>query len=334
MAIVAQFWALGFVLAGRAARPSVRRWSSPGGQRVLALAPHPDDEAIGCGGALALHHACGDAISIAYITDGRRSRALGLAPEEMAGRRRQEAMAAAAALGASPEWLGFAEGEWTDAQLRASLRALLRRHAPQIVYAPSLVDFHPEHVRVAQALADALADAPGEPLVRVYQVQVPLTAILTNLVADTSSVIEQSAGALRAYVTQRGNVGRAIRQRRYAAARYGLRQHAEEFWELPAQQYAALHLDTSFAESAKGREKTRSLGVQRDAPNLKNRNAGDRARRARPGGTFRGLRFYPFSDPLAYLRGRADRRRIAGLVQGYHTHMAGASEALGDRGDD
>jgi LmbE family N-acetylglucosaminyl deacetylase len=282
MAIVAQLWALGFVLAGRAARSSVRHWSSPGGQRVLALAPHPDDEAIGCGGALALHRACGDAISIAYITDGRRSRALGLAPEEMAGRRRQEAMAAAAALGASPEWLGFAEGEWTDAQLRASLQTLLRRLAPQIVYAPSLVDFHPEHVRVAQALVQALADAPGEPLVRVYQVQVPLTAILTNLVADTSCVIEQSAAALRAYVTQRGNVGRAIRQRRYAAARYGLRQHAEEFWELPARQYAALHLHM----------------------------------RGWSGDAFRGLRFYPLSDPLAYLHGRAERRRLAQLLRG------------------
>ncbi len=135
------------------------------------------------------------------------------------------------------EWLGFAEGEWTDEQLRASLRALLGQLAPQVIYAPSLVDFHPEHVRVARALA-ALADAPGEPLVRVYQVQVPLTAILTNLVAETSSVAEQSAAALRAYVTQRGNIGRAIRQRRHTAARYGLGQHAEEFWELSAQQYA------------------------------------------------------------------------------------------------
>jgi LmbE family N-acetylglucosaminyl deacetylase len=278
MAVVEQCWALGFALAGRVARPDARRWSSIGGQRVLAVAPHPDDETIGCGGALALHTAYGDAVCIVYVTDGRRSRALGLGPEEMAGRRRAEAMASAAALGADRvEWLGLAEGEWDDGQLQASLQALLGQLAPQIVYAPSRVDFHPEHARVARVLALALADAPADTRVRIYQVQVPLTPPLTNLVADTSSVIAKNATALGAYVTQRGNIGRAIRQRRYAAALYGLERQAEEFWELSAQQYVMLHRDLS--------------GWSGDA--------------------FRGLRFYPFSDPLAYLRGRAGRRRMA-----------------------
>jgi LmbE family N-acetylglucosaminyl deacetylase len=295
MAIVEQFWLLGFALASRVVRPAARRWSSPGGQRVLAVAPHPDDEAIGCGGALARHRACGDQVCIAYITDGRRSRALGLGPAEMAVRRRAEASESAAALGVGRvEWLGLAEGEWTDEQFQASLRALLRQFAPQIVYAPSRVDFHPEHARVACALALALADAPAETRVRVYQVQVPLTPALTNLVVDISGVIAQNTAALHAYATQRSNIGRAIRQRHYAAALYGLKRQAEEFWELSIKQYAALHADL-------------------------NGWSGD---------IFRGLRFYPFSDPLAYLRGRAERRRVADLVQGAHAHEAGRSEML------
>jgi LmbE family N-acetylglucosaminyl deacetylase len=295
MAIVEQFWLLGFALAGRAMRPAARRWSSPGGQRVLAVAPHPDDEAIGCGGALARHSACGDQVCIAYITDGRRSRALGLGPAEMAVRRRAEAMESAAALGAGRvEWLGLAEGEWTDEQFRASLRALLRQLAPQLIYAPSRVDFHPEHARVACALALALADAPADTRVRVYQVQVPLTPALTNLVADISGVIAANTAALRAYATQQINVGRAIRQRHYAAALYGLRRQAEEFCELSIEQYAGLHADLS----------------------------------GWSGERFRGLRFYPFSDPLAYLRGRAERRRMADLVQGAYTREAGSSEML------
>jgi LmbE family N-acetylglucosaminyl deacetylase len=228
---------------------------------------------------------------IASITDGRRSRALGLGPEEMARRRREEAMASAAALGIDHvERFDLAEGEWTDEQLEPGLQALLRRLAPQIIYAPSRVDFHHEHARVARVLALALADAPADTRVRVYQVQVPLTFVLTNLVADISGVIAQNDAALRAYVTQRGNIGRAIRQRRYAAALYGLKRQAEEFWELPAEQYAMLHMDLS----------------------------------GWSGDIFRGLRFYPFSDPLAYLWGRAERRRLAGLLQGAHIYQAGS----------
>jgi N-acetylglucosamine malate deacetylase 1 len=295
MAIVEQFWLLGFALVGWVARPAARRWSSPGGLRVLAVAPHPDDETIGCGGTLARHTACGDAVCIVYVTDGRRSRALGLGPAEMASRRRAEATASAAALGASQvERLDLAEGEWTDEQFQAGVRALLRQFTPQIVYAPSRVDFHPEHARVACALALALADGPADTRVRVYQVQVPLTPALTNLVADISGVIGQNTAALRAYATQRINIGRAIRQRRYAAALYGLRRQAEEFWELSIKQYAALHVDLN----------------------------------GWSGGAFRGLRFYPFSDPLAYLRGRAERRRIADLAQGAYAHKAGSSEAM------
>jgi LmbE family N-acetylglucosaminyl deacetylase len=294
MAIVERLWVFGFALAGRVARPNARRWSSPGGQRVLAVAPHPDDETIGCGGVLARHRACNDEVCIAYITDGRRSRALGLGPEEMARRRREEAMASAAALGVDQvEWFDLLEGEWADEQLEPGLQALLRRFAPQIVYAPSRVDFHPEHARVARVLALALAEAPADTQVRVYQVQVPLTSVLTNLLADTSSVIARNAAALGAYVTQRGNIGRALRQRRYSAALYGLKRQAEEFWELPAERYAMLHLDLS----------------------------------GWSGETFRGLRFYPFSDPLAYLRGRAERRRLAALAlavdrrwEGFNNH--------------
>ncbi|MFZ2422771.1 MAG: PIG-L family deacetylase, partial [Anaerolineae bacterium] len=85
--IAEQGWWLAFWLAGavrratRAVGPRVKPWSTPGGQRVLVIAPHPDDEACGCGGALLRHRAAGDAVTIVVVTDGRRSRSLGLSPD-------------------------------------------------------------------------------------------------------------------------------------------------------------------------------------------------------------------------------------------------------------
>src|SRR5688500_13357690 len=57
-----------------ATRP--RPCASPGGLRVLVVAPHPDDEVAGCAGTILLHRGAGDAVTVLKATDGRRSRAL------------------------------------------------------------------------------------------------------------------------------------------------------------------------------------------------------------------------------------------------------------------
>ena len=46
---------------------------SPSGNKgiqVLTIAPHPDDESIGCGGTLCLHAGRGDSIAVVYLTSG------------------------------------------------------------------------------------------------------------------------------------------------------------------------------------------------------------------------------------------------------------------------
>jgi LmbE family N-acetylglucosaminyl deacetylase len=281
-ASVEALWTSGFALAGRLLRPRVEAWSSPGGQRVLVLAPHPDDEVIGCAGTIARHVHAGDDVHIVIITDGRQSRALDLGPDEMARRRRQEAELGSQSLSARLEWLGLPEDAWQPEQLQAALHSLFQEWRPHLVYAPSRIDFHPEHLRVAQALAAVLGDYSNSRLraIRVYPVQVPLTPVLTNLVTPLADVMPQVSAALGAYVTQQDNMGRAMRQRRYAAHLYGLRGGAEELWQMSPEQYARLHASPEPASTS----------------------------------TFRGVRGNAWSDPLAYLTGVSARRaaRAAG----------------------
>lgn len=48
--------------------------SSPTGNRVLAIAAHPDDEVLGCGGTLALHADAGDEVTIVIACEGESLR--------------------------------------------------------------------------------------------------------------------------------------------------------------------------------------------------------------------------------------------------------------------
>ena len=284
-AIVETGWQLGFWLAGplRRSDQQVTSWSSAGGQRVLVAAPHPDDEVCGCGGALLRHLAAGDSVTILYVTDGRRSRALGLTPEAMAVRRRQEAEACVALLGVTDwRWLGLPEWEWTVEALALQLAALLQETQPDLIYAPSRVDFHPEHWKVAHALALALAQWPGRPRLRVMALQVPLGASLTNVVCSTSSVQAQQQAAIAAHASQVYSTARTRRLRRYTAAAYGLPGAAEAFWEMSTARYQHLHAAAPSTWPA----------------------------------AFRSLRAMPWTDGLAYLRGWRERRALRNENEG------------------
>lgn len=63
-------------------------------RNILVIAPHPDDEAIGCGGSICLHTSRGDRVAAAFLTSGE----LGLKhlPREKAWSVREEEARAAA----------------------------------------------------------------------------------------------------------------------------------------------------------------------------------------------------------------------------------------------
>ncbi len=131
--VLEDLWTLGFGAAARLTRRRVRRWASPGRQRVLIVAPHPDDEAIGCAGTALLHVRSGDRIYVAVATDGRASR-VDTDPTEVARLRHREAAMAAGLMQAERlAWIGLPEGEWRVPQLQSALRAQIEEVEPHLI---------------------------------------------------------------------------------------------------------------------------------------------------------------------------------------------------------
>lgn len=131
---------------------------NPKGARVLVLAPHPDDETIGCGGAILLHRRQGDSVKVVFITDGAAGDPRGYyRGRDYRAIRRAEARKAASVLGVSElEFWDYADGSLNDsAGLRQRLKGLLESEKPAVVYRPSLKDPHSDHRALARSFERA-----------------------------------------------------------------------------------------------------------------------------------------------------------------------------------
>ncbi len=98
------------LLVARSAVTSRPRMGLPSADRVLVLAPHPDDETLLCGGTATRLALDGAVVRVVVATDGRASQ-VDLAPAELGRRRRDETTAACETLGLEPPiFHGFADG--------------------------------------------------------------------------------------------------------------------------------------------------------------------------------------------------------------------------------
>jgi len=135
---------------------------APSGSRVVVVAPHPDDEVLGCGGALVMLARAGHDIVVIGVTDGEGSHAGSTVwtPPVLARQRRGERAEGLTLLGvsAAAQALGLPDGGVTPAQasLETRLRELLRPH--DVVIVTWRLDGHPDHEATGRAAAAAAAE--------------------------------------------------------------------------------------------------------------------------------------------------------------------------------
>ncbi len=175
------------------------------GERLLVLAPHPDDEVIGCGGVVARHLRDGRRVQVVVATDGA---------EAGDGDREAESREGLAVLSA-PEnqgnveltFLRFADrhlAEHVDA-LRDRLAAILRESRPDLILVPSPIEIHPDHVALSTAFCAAVQSDPSlfadaaTAQVAFYEVS---QTIRPNALVDITPFAEAKYAAIAAHRSQ------------------------------------------------------------------------------------------------------------------------------------
>jgi len=209
------------------------------GAKVLVLAPHPDDETIGCGGALALHRAHGDPVKVLVLTDGALAEGPDAGGPDYIALREQEARAALAILGIEEVefWRLADRALAADATTVARLVAALEAYRPTLLYVPSPLEPHPDHAAAAQLVWSAIRQTTIPVSLCLYEVGLP---IRPNTLLDITPVLSQKERALTCYASQltlndyKAKILGLNRYRSYTLPAHVT--HAEAFWRLTSEE--------------------------------------------------------------------------------------------------
>jgi N-acetylglucosamine malate deacetylase 1 len=232
-------------------RPSVRQ---PESGKIIVLAPHMDDEVLGCGGTIARHVQAGADVSVIFLTDGRYGSDVSAAlagPErgrrqrELIGIRKQEAQRAGEILGVKSIAFLDAEDGWlrSDSLVPKRLRAILERERPHLVYLPFLLENHVDHCAASDMLIAATAGTKQDFECRCYEVWTPL---FPNIVVEIDATIELKKRALSCYRSQLAEMdyvhtGVGLNAYRSSAIGCKTARFVEAFFALPLADYRRLH---------------------------------------------------------------------------------------------
>lgn len=208
--------------AGNSAIAMVAQTESLLSARILVLAPHMDDETLGCGGTVLLHSAKAD-VHFFFATDGAASPVPLLSwtaarDASLPEMRRREAHAVAESIGIPDANLHFAN--LPDGKLAArandtrnAVRDVIQAARPAMVLAPFRFDVHPDHIGLNRATRSVLRSMDSPPKLLEYFVYYRMPFVpggdirfaidpLSLFTVDTAPVANAKRNALDCYRSQ------------------------------------------------------------------------------------------------------------------------------------
>ncbi len=185
-------------------------------KRILAVAPHPDDETLGCGGTLLRHLEEGDEIHWLIVTG--ISTDIGFSAERVASRDREIEAVAKAYGFRSMKRLPFPTARLDQVptfELVGAIGQTIRDIQPHCLYLPYRNDAHSDHAAVYDA-ATACTKAFRYSSVKAVYAYETLSetefglkpedsGFRSNLLIDISSFLERKIEIMRLFVGEMGD---------------------------------------------------------------------------------------------------------------------------------
>jgi len=186
---------------------------------ILAVAAHPDDEVLGCGGTLARMAGEGREVHILLMADGETSR-IGdqtrAADTDRLAARKAAALSACKILGCSSvEVLGLPDNRMDGLELLdvvKHIEAFVQRYQPFSVLTHHAGDVNIDHRVVHDAVITACRPQPGHSVKELLFFEVPSStewrppdsakSFSPNWFVDISATLETKLSALHAYQTE------------------------------------------------------------------------------------------------------------------------------------
>src|SRR6516225_6163720 len=123
--------------------------------RILVLGAHPDDADYKAGGTAALWRKLGHEVKLVSVTNGGAGHQI-LRGEALVARRRAEAQAAGAVIGATYDVLDHPDGALMPTlEARQQLIRLIRGFRPDLILTHRPNDYHPDHRYTSVLVQDA-----------------------------------------------------------------------------------------------------------------------------------------------------------------------------------
>lgn len=146
---------------------------------ILVVAAHPDDEVLGCGGAIARHSSLGDRVRILILAEGATSRFDHRSREDAKielSLLSKSAKTAASILGAEDVELLDLPDNRLDSIDRLELTKIIENRInafdPSVVYVHHIGDVNIDHRRLHESVVTACRPIPGQQVRRILSYEV------------------------------------------------------------------------------------------------------------------------------------------------------------------